>query len=105
MSKASKTANRLATALKSLAAVTVRGKYDGVDNHGRPKKDYLARLESMDNDALYEECKTKIWLSAFAYTNPRSDYHWHCDATYAECSRRGQVEIYNRAHKAVSEDK
>jgi hypothetical protein len=99
-SKQSKSA--LATALEQIATVPVPGKFDGVDNRGRPKKDYLTRIEQMDDVALFEECKSKIWLSAFASNNSRSDYHWHCDATYAECSRRGKTEIYSRAHAAVS---
>lgn len=41
-----------------------------------------------------------IWLSAYASNNPRSDYHWQCDACYDECKKRGKEDIYNRAHKA-----
>ena len=29
-----------------------------------------------------EETERMIWLSAFANNNPRSDYHWRCDACY-----------------------
>lgn len=78
--------------------------YAGNDNYGKPKKLYLEKLEAMDDDALRKECEQKIWLSAYAANNPRSDYHWHCDATYDECKRRGKPEIYSKAHKSVSEN-
>lgn len=48
-----------------------------------------------------KECKTKIRLSAYAGNNPRSDYHWHVDACFDECDRRGKREIYEEAYKAV----
>ena len=69
-----------------------------VDNHGKPKSDYLQKIASMDDDALFEETKSKIWLSAYASNNPRSDYHWHVDACYDECQKRGKPKIYTRAY-------
>lgn len=75
-----------------------------LDNYGRPRSDYTERLAAMDEAALFDECKQMIWLSAYAGNNPRSDYHWQCDATYAECARREKPEIYSRAHKVVSRD-
>ncbi len=63
----------------------------------------MDKLVSKDDDKLFEETKNKIWLSAFASNNPRSDYHWHCDATYDEWQRRkGSTEMYSKAHKEVS---
>lgn len=55
----------------------------------------------MDDAALEKECERKIWLSAYAGNNPRSDYHWQADALYAECERREKGDIYERAYKAV----
>ncbi len=69
------------------------------DNRGKPKADYIRRIEAMNDEELYKEAEQKIWLSAYANNNPRSDYHWQCDATYDECQRRGKPEIYSRAHK------
>lgn len=70
-------------------------KYTGNDNHGKPKAD-------ADDETLETETKNKIWLSAYAANNPRSDYHWHCDACYDECVKRGKPEIYQRAYKRAS---
>lgn len=76
--------------------------YTGKDNAGKPKSDYLARIAAMDAEPLAHETELKIWLSAFAANNPRSDYHWHCDACYDECQRRGRGDIYSTAHKRAS---
>ena len=75
--------------------------YAGKDNYGKPKSDYLAKIAAMTDEELFAECQSKIWLSAYAANNPRSDYHWHCDACYDESQRRKDKEIYSRAHKAV----
>ena len=77
-------------------------KYDGKDNYGKPKSDYLDLLKTMDDKELRDACEQMIWLSAYADNNPRSDYHWQCDACYDECSRRGKVSIYEQSHKYVS---
>ena len=73
-------------------------KYEGKDNYGKPKSEYLEKLAGMDDDGLFAETKDKIWLSAYANNNPRSDYHWHADACYDECAKRGKPEIYQRAY-------
>lgn len=78
------------------------GKYDGNSNHNNPKSDYLQKLVDSNDEQLKDECERYIWLSAYASNNPRSDYHWQCDACYDECNRRGKIEIYNKAHKYVS---
>lgn len=72
--------------------------YVGKDNYGKPKVDYLNRIAAMDDDELYKETEMKIWLSAYANNNPRSDYHWHADACYDECEKRKKPEIYKRAY-------
>lgn len=66
-----------------------------------PKSEYLSKLMGMTDDALFAETKDKIWLSAYAHNNPRSDYHWQCDATYDEWCRRDKKDRYGVAHKQV----
>ncbi len=78
-------------------------KYEGNDNSGNPKSDYVTKLEIMTDDVLFDLTEQKIFLSAYAANNPRSDYHWQCDACYDECVRRKRPEIYDRAHKRVSQ--
>lgn len=46
----------------------------------------------------------RIWLSAYADSNPRSDYHWQADACYDEARRRGKPELYQQAWDAVKEE-
>lgn len=74
-------------------------RYEGNDNYGKPKADYLAKLAEMEEPALLTETENKIWLSAYASNNSRSDYHWHCDACYDECKKRERLDIYDRAHE------
>jgi hypothetical protein len=73
--------------------------HGGVDNYGRPKAKYIAKLAACSDEELAEECDKYIWLSAYAANNPRSDYHWMVDACYDECERRGKPKIYAMAHK------
>jgi hypothetical protein len=73
--------------------------YTGRDNAGKPKSDYVAKIAAMDDAALFKETEMKIWLSAFASNNPRSDYHWHIDAAYDEWVARGKVGEYQRAYE------
>ena len=73
------------------------------DNHGQPKAFYFDRIAVMDMLKLKEETKSKIWLSAFANNNPRSDYHWHVDACMDELRKRtGSGAEYARLHDEVS---
>ena len=69
----------------------------GLDNHGKPREEYVNRLKKISDQALEGEAGLKIWLSALAENNPRSDYHWQCDACFDEAERRGKPEIYDRA--------
>ena len=78
------------------------GNYEGNDNYGKPKTDYIDGLRAMDDMLLREACEQMIWLSAYANNNPRSDYHWQCDACYDEAVGRGKAYIYSQAHHAVS---
>jgi len=76
--------------------------YEGNDNYGKPKSEYLKKIASMSRDELLKETESKIWLSAYAANNPRSDYHWQCDACYDEWSKRDDVEGYEIAWKRAS---
>ncbi len=73
-------------------------KYSGLDNYKQPKSDYLNKLANMDDNQLEVECGQMIWLSAYANNNPRSDYHWQCNACYDECMVRNKENIYKRAY-------
>jgi len=81
----------------------MRSKYEGKDNRGNPKQDYLDKLSKQSDQELFNTCEQMIWLSAYANNNPRSDYHWQCDACYDECVKRDKSDIYSRAHKKASE--
>ncbi|QIW88798.1 hypothetical protein P59_201 [Bacillus phage P59] len=77
--------------------------YEGNDNYGKPKTDYVEKIAAMSHEELYQETKDKIWLSAFAANNPRSDYHWHTDVIYDEWfHREGQSPpSYTKAFEEV----
>ena len=66
--------------------------------------EYRAKIAGLDDVALEEEAKDKIWLSAYATSNPKSDYHWQCDLCYDESVRRGgkDAPIYSAAQKRAS---
>lgn len=77
-------------------------KYTGNDNHGKPKAEYLHLLPLMSIEVLEKETRDKIWLSAYASNNPRSDYHWHVDACYDEIVRRtGHNLLYYKCYDKV----
>jgi len=77
-------------------------RYTGTDNFGRPKIDYLSKLEKMNEKDLFKETEMQIWLSAYAANNPISDYHWKCDACYDVCASRNRVDIYQKAWEMAS---
>lgn len=70
--------------------------YEGNDNYGRPKSEYLAKLAAMDDEALESETYQMIYHSARCNNNPRADWHWMVDACYDECEKR-PGDIYKRA--------
>ena len=76
-------------------------KYEGKDNYGKPKSQYLDKLGTMTDEELFDECDSKIWLSTYAANNPRSDYHWQVNACYDECRKRGKVSIYEKAYRII----
>lgn len=71
------------------------------DNAPEKQTAYKKKLEGMTEEDLFKETKNKIWFSAYASNNPRSCFHWQCDATYSEWARRGKDKEYGRAHKQV----
>jgi hypothetical protein len=81
----------------------ISDKYSGKDNYGRLKSVFIEELKTTTEEMLFERCEHLIWLSSYAANNPRSDYHWQCDACYDECQRRKKPEIYKKAYKEVSE--
>jgi hypothetical protein len=75
---------------------------NGRANNGAPRQEFADKLASL-HDEDFEECtEKKIWLSAYANNNPRSDYHWQADACYEEAIRRGRLNIYQRAWKKAA---
>ena len=68
----------------------------GKDNHGKPRQNFADRIAAMDDEAFVREVEQYVWLSAYANNNPRSDYHWMCDATHDEAKRRGNPDLYQR---------
>lgn len=76
--------------------------YKGKDNYGNLKSEYLDKLSKMNEEDLFDATRQKIWLSAYANNNSRSDYHWQADACYDEWKNRGKLEKYNEAWKKAS---
>jgi hypothetical protein len=60
---------------------------------------YIGSLQAMDDWKLFDTCKDMIWFSAYALNRPSSDFHWMCDACFAECKRRGRDDIYQKAYE------
>lgn len=77
--------------------------YPGKDNYGKPRSEYVNKIQQMSKKELMEETERKIWLSAYANNNPRSDYHWHVDVCYDEwMDRDGNSNNYERAWKKAA---
>lgn len=93
---------------------------DGLNEHDRKKLSFMAthrkpgdlkaayteyrkKLTGLSEEDYLTEAKDKVWLSAYANNNPRSDYHWMCDLCYDEAVRRGgkDAPLYDKAHKAA----
>lgn len=74
----------------------------GKDNYGKPKQEFADKLAAADDEKFIEIAADKIWLSAYANSNPRSDYHWQADACYDEAQRRGKPGLYSRAWSQAS---
>lgn len=80
-------------------------KYEGKDNYGKLKSEYINNIANMNQEELMEETERKIWLSGYANNNPRSDYHWHVDACYDEWVKRegNSPSSYKKAYNNVIE--
>ena len=70
----------------------------GKDNYGKPRQDFADKLAAADDKEFVKIAEDRIWLSAYANNNPRSDYHWQADACYDEAERRGKPELYSQAY-------
>lgn len=75
----------------------------GKDNYGKPKQDFADKLAAADDAGFLAIAEERIWLSAYASNNPRSDYHWQADACYDEAQRRGKPELYRQAWEKASQ--
>jgi len=75
---------------------------EGNDNYGAPKQHFADTLAASDEAQFLQLAEKYIWLSAYADSNPHSDYHWMCDACYDEAKRRGKPELYEQAHRRAS---
>lgn len=62
---------------------------------------YANELQALSDEALRSKVNMKIWLSAYANNNPRSAFHWQCDAAYDECERRNRLDIYKEEHQRL----
>lgn len=79
--------------------------FEGNDNYGRPKSDYLVKIAAMSDTQLFNETYDIIYQSALCSNNGRADWHWMTDACYAESQRRDDKEIYSRAYdKCVADN-
>ena len=74
----------------------------GKSNDCHMRQEYADKLATMADDEFFKDCKQFIFLSAYATNNPRSDYHWMCDACILEGWRRNREDLYDKAHKEVS---
>jgi hypothetical protein len=74
----------------------------GFDNYGNKRQDFADKLAASDESAFIYLAEQRIWLSAYASNNPRSDYHWQADACYDEANRRGKIELYRKAWEQAS---
>ena len=77
--------------------------YEGKDNYGRPKVDYLKKIAEMNDKAFRSECYSMIYQSARCANNPRADWHWMVDACYDESERRGG-DLYGKAYNECYRD-
>jgi hypothetical protein len=74
----------------------------GKDNYGKSRQGFADTLAGFDDVSFIAFAENKVWLSAYADNNRRSDYHWQADACYDEAGRRGKPELYERAWQQAS---
>lgn len=70
----------------------------GEDNYGKPRQNFADKLNEASNSELLKIVEDRVWLSAYANNNPRSDYHWQADACYDACRMRGREDIYREGY-------
>ena len=74
-------------------------KYEGKDNYGKPKADYLESISVMDDAELFDETKNKIWLSAYGNSGRRNSGDWNsCDneSGFFNSSQPDQIRVFNK---------
>jgi hypothetical protein len=75
-------------------------RFQGNDNFGNPKEEYIRKVFSMSDDELLLESEETIWRSAYAKNNLHSDYHWQSDVCYNACIDRDPAgKNYDLAYK------
>jgi hypothetical protein len=82
-------------------------RYPGNDNYQKPWTDYIAKIEGLTDDELFAKLEQAIWLSSYAASNRRSDYHTHLDILCDELRHRYEdewIEVYDKAYKQAFED-
>ena len=89
------------------AARSYAGKYPGNDNYKKPWGEYIAKVAGMEEEAFHKEVEQKIWLSSYAASNRRSDYHTHLDICCDELRHRyGEdwLDVYEKCYNNVVGD-
>lgn len=87
---------------KESSVDVISSKYEGNDNNGNPKLDYIEKVLCMSTTELLEECGRTIWLSSYANNNPHSDFHWQVDVCYDVCKFRECIDLYDLAWKNMA---
>ena len=72
---------------------------EGFDNSGNTRQRFADRIALEDDATFSKTAENYIWLSDYAVSNPRSDYHWMADACYDEAKRRRKPELYYNAYE------
>jgi len=70
---------------------------EGKDNYGHPRQEFADKIAAASEVVFVQMAENRIWLSAYASNNPRSDYHWQADACADEAERRGKPDLYRQA--------
>jgi hypothetical protein len=84
------------------AVLAARLTIEGKGNDGKPRQEFADRLAAADEAGFLKIAEDRIWLSAYAANNRRSDYHWQADACYDEAQRRSRPDLYKRAWEQAS---
>ena len=58
-------------------------------------------LESMNEEQLAEQAVTWIWFCESRVDGPWEEDAWRRDRVADECSRRGRMDIFDRARRAA----